>query len=61
MLDKKVVVIATISTFILQILVMIDYTIHLRKQKSTHKKLKYSNMKEILYYLFSTEYYLKNN
>lgn len=61
LITRPIVWISCIVTFIIQIKTAIDYIKYLEKQKPVHKKKKEKNATNILYRLFSTEYYLKNN
>ena len=63
MLPKVIVTITTIITFIIQIIVIYDYLNFLKHQEKSSRNhiFKYNGIKDLIYKLFSTEYYLKHN
>ena len=55
------VLISSITTFVIQIIVIINYIFFLNQQQKSNEGIEKSNQKNLLYRLFNTEYYLKNN
>lgn len=53
------IIVSIILTFITQVYVIVDYIIFLKKEKRSNQSSKIKNIKELLYRLFSTKYYLE--